>query len=894
MVKLPRVVIIGAGPAGIAAAAKLLENGFNNITILEAENRIGGRIHSVEFGAGFVDLGAQWIHGEKGNIVYEMVKHLDLVSNSHNDYSKDFTFYLSTGKMADKHVTDKLYNILVAIIYQDKDFSYHSSFEDYVKEEYTKRIREEFPHDQSILELSKAMEEWFCKYYITYDAAESLSDFSLSNIAGNYVEYEGDPTINWRDKGYKTLLDVLMVTCSDYTSYVADHVIVTVSLGVLKNSHSKLFSPPLPPYKVRAIEGLCFGHLVKIFLQFETKWWPDDFKGFSFLWTEDDKLRLREECPHFEPSKDGRSWLEDIWGFYVVDSQPRVLLGWLTGKNTKQVELLPEEVVKSSCMFLLRKFAGDIYEIPEPEQILRSAWSNNSNFQGVYSYHGKETERLKASPSDLAVPLSAPGGAEVLLFAGEATSKHRYSTVDGANFDPYKIAIVGAGMAGLGAATKFQELNVDDYILIEADERPGGRIKTVYVNDKAVDLGAQWLHGRDNPLYRLAEKQGLLAKETSEEGLGLFVRNDGTIIDEDLVKKVNWKIGIILEDCRCFMEENEYPKSLGDYLDKNFTEYLNSSEDDPETRETKRQLLDWNIRFQIVDNSCHSLKRLSAKYWGSYICLDDEAHSNLKDGYQALVEAIVDRLPKDRVFCNTTVTSIDYGGNKIVLECNDKTVICDHLILTPSLGVLKEFEAINPPLPNVVQESIAAMGFDGIAKIFLFFKERWWGNTQGFQFLFDSKFDLNEEEKWVMYLTGFDDVFNHPNALVGWVGSEGVDQVEALEEELIGKCCVKLLRQFLPGYKVSEPYLVIRTKWLSNPLIRGSYSHITPDCDKSIGVGIEGLSEPIRGLNGVPRILLAGEAVHPSHYSTTHGAFESGMEQAAWIAEYLTAEVDRH
>ncbi|VEN50439.1 unnamed protein product [Callosobruchus maculatus] len=328
MLKVPRVLIIGAGPAGIAAAVKLLENGFSNITILEAEDRVGGRIHSVEFGEGFVDLGAQWIHGEKGNIAYEMVKHLDLVSNSHNDYSKDFIFYLSTGKMADKYITDKLYNFLVTIVYQDKDFSYHGSFEDYVKEEYIKKIREEFPHDQNILELSKAMEEWFCKYYLTYDAAESLSDFSLSNTIGDYVEYEGHPTINWRDKGYKTFLDVLMkkspnpstrlpveekiqlnkkvttilwnepnypnavvVKCSDNTSYVADHVLVTVSLGVLKNTHSKLFSPPLPPYKVRTIEGLCFGNLVKIFLQFRKKWWPDDFKGI--LWYLDSVYGIR-------------------------------------------------------------------------------------------------------------------------------------------------------------------------------------------------------------------------------------------------------------------------------------------------------------------------------------------------------------------------------------------------------------------------------------------------------------------------------------------------------------------------------------------------------------------------------------------------------------------------
>lgn len=45
-----RIVIIGAGPSGISAAVKLFENGFTNVTILEAEDRIGGRVHTVKLG----------------------------------------------------------------------------------------------------------------------------------------------------------------------------------------------------------------------------------------------------------------------------------------------------------------------------------------------------------------------------------------------------------------------------------------------------------------------------------------------------------------------------------------------------------------------------------------------------------------------------------------------------------------------------------------------------------------------------------------------------------------------------------------------------------------------------------------------------------------------------
>ena len=45
----PSVIIIGAGAAGIAAASKLLKDGIKDVTILEAENRIGGRIRTVKF-----------------------------------------------------------------------------------------------------------------------------------------------------------------------------------------------------------------------------------------------------------------------------------------------------------------------------------------------------------------------------------------------------------------------------------------------------------------------------------------------------------------------------------------------------------------------------------------------------------------------------------------------------------------------------------------------------------------------------------------------------------------------------------------------------------------------------------------------------------------------------
>ena len=52
----PSVIIIGAGASGIAAASRLFENGFKKITILEAENRIGGRINTTKFSESYITL----------------------------------------------------------------------------------------------------------------------------------------------------------------------------------------------------------------------------------------------------------------------------------------------------------------------------------------------------------------------------------------------------------------------------------------------------------------------------------------------------------------------------------------------------------------------------------------------------------------------------------------------------------------------------------------------------------------------------------------------------------------------------------------------------------------------------------------------------------------------
>lgn len=78
------IVIIGGGLSGISALSRLLENGYKNVVLLEATSRIGGRVFTVLFGENVVDLGAQFVHGQDGNVIYEMVKNENVLGSESN------------------------------------------------------------------------------------------------------------------------------------------------------------------------------------------------------------------------------------------------------------------------------------------------------------------------------------------------------------------------------------------------------------------------------------------------------------------------------------------------------------------------------------------------------------------------------------------------------------------------------------------------------------------------------------------------------------------------------------------------------------------------------------------------------------------------------------------
>ncbi|ENN79602.1 hypothetical protein YQE_03953, partial [Dendroctonus ponderosae] len=281
--------------ADAAPAVKLFEHGICNITILEAENRIGGRVCSVEFGGTFVDIGGQWVHGEKGNVVYEMVKDLDLLSPSQLPQDPGMSFFLPDGTAPDKSLSDQLFALAIAVKDDQECARKHGgTFADYFTAGYNQRVQGKFRGNPSALDLTNLVAAWFQTFMVLLNPAEcptfcrvrlSGSGYQLS-VTSHYVfqACEGDQMLGWRNRGYKTILDVLTkkipdaskqlpiesrtilnkeavqidwgeapvkVECSDGSTFKADHVILTASVGVLKASYKHLFRPALPDFKVR-------------------------------------------------------------------------------------------------------------------------------------------------------------------------------------------------------------------------------------------------------------------------------------------------------------------------------------------------------------------------------------------------------------------------------------------------------------------------------------------------------------------------------------------------------------------------------------------------------------------------------------------------------------------
>ena len=370
---------------------------------------------------------------------------------------------------------------------------------------------------------------------------------------------------------------------------------------------------------------------------------------------------------------------------------------------------------------------------------------------------------------------------------------------------------------------------------------------------------------------------------------------DGKKVDKSLTGKV-WKVfrevEMALDDIE--PESIDATAELGQYMEDLLEKRL--QEFPPNQHEDIRALFTCMMNY-LSFHSGADLDKVSLKYVGCFRELDGK-NVKLPKGFSSVVDAIAQNLPSDAIHFNTKVEKINYSytqTNTVKITCqtpSGKSVFeASHVIFTCSLGVLESSHSdmFEPTLPPSKVNSIEAMGFGTVDKIFLKWETPFWKIGEGsLKLAWKGKRTTNRKTEWYRSLFGFDEILNNDNTLVGWIHGEAAEHLETLTDRDVMDQCVLLIRQFLGDPSIPAPTEILRSAWKSNELTRGSYSFLAPSSAPS---DIARLAKPV-SVGGVPVLLLAGEATHPCFFSTTHGARESGIREAKRLEDYYITKRD--
>lgn len=274
------IIVVGAGTAGLSCAG-ILHAAGRQVLVLEAQSRIGGRVHSETHATDVFDLGASWIHGINNNPIWELTQQHHIATTVFNYIESDF--YHAGGQA-------------FSTAEQQTFLHYIEQIENKLKHSHAATA---YHAIQTILKDLAVPEGSFNQAQLNQLALAFFERFAndpfattLAELSTNFAEFEGyfegDEVIF--PKGYMQIIEVLarglhiqtetqikqIIRHAEHVelvdqhgqSYFASQVVVATALGVLKKQDIQ-FSPALPHDLQHAIENFGFGSFNKVFLQFE-------------------------------------------------------------------------------------------------------------------------------------------------------------------------------------------------------------------------------------------------------------------------------------------------------------------------------------------------------------------------------------------------------------------------------------------------------------------------------------------------------------------------------------------------------------------------------------------------------------------------------------------------
>ncbi|KAL8705343.1 MAG: hypothetical protein Q9201_001542 [Fulgogasparrea decipioides] len=206
------------------------------------------------------------------------------------------------------------------------------------------------------------------------------------------------------------------IQCDDGQILEADRVILTTPLGILKEG-SLTFDPPLPKWKIEAIDRLGFGTLNKIVLVYDKPFWNVDQDMFGLLRDSDVSGSLDQE--DYVKNR-GKFYL--FWNCIKTSGRP-VLIALMAGDAAVQAESASDADLVAGVTKELRRMFKDS-QVTLPSETVVTRWGKDRFARGTYSYVG-----ATSLPDDYEMMARPVGN---LHFAGEATCGTHPATVHGA------------------------------------------------------------------------------------------------------------------------------------------------------------------------------------------------------------------------------------------------------------------------------------------------------------------------------------------------------------------------------------------------------------------------------------------------------------------------------
>lgn len=467
----------------------------------------------------------------------------------------------------------------------------------------------------------------------------------------------------------------------------------------------------------------------------------------------------------------------------------------------------------------------------------------------------------------------------------------------------HKVIIIGAGMAGLGAAKELQSHGYDDFIIFEFQGLPGGRVDTANASNQNIkynfDTHASFISGyKGNPIYTLAQ----LYNETDENLKGtilLKVTDYNNAVTFDDGKRVPKKTmdkwyGVYTNNFTSWMESKRESVKADQPLQNTIDEFRKNNL----TNANDRKYFAYEIGNYVGNEYADDPSKMSLLYWNKigYKPGGDNATDEVfPNGFYSIPKGLADSVGLVHIKYKTEVVQVNYTDHGVIVRTSryaeNNTKIHEvyygkYVISTIPIWKLQDggyAKLFHPPIPDDKSVAIDKMRVGTLGQSYFYFnKGVFWDDVDWLNYVppenetghfstFENMYRVNKVPMLFVYNYGAYaiELINGKNATSG-------DHID-IKKELM-KALIHMYPDKFSNYtnKDDDPFLKsIDVKYKGEI---ESYSSIPVGFVVPYDFNL--ISSPLVDENGKNRVFFAGEATTWHYPQTTHGAYLTGLREA--------------